>query len=403
MASFNFSEATLAGENGEFAQFVDRLRERFGFDFVSIGLTAFVGAPLKWVYSSGATGERHKRIALAPGHGIGGIVVKGGKPMMLLDIDRDLDPREYSSYPIVFAEDLRSFCALPLMKEGNVVGVLLCAFRTVFARASEAFSRLLGAVKRGVCDMDVVTDDFMSVNAIAAISLEPEALTPRPRRSELTSIIAAQEEERMRISRELHDGVAQELLMVSFLAKRLQKECPLPLSSQSADLFAQIDQRIEAIIEELRTMSVTLRPSALDHLGLMAALRSHAAMLEKTYGAEVVFDGSMHGKRFDPAYETQVYRICQEAILNACKYSGSDTVHVQIDEEDGSVVVVVRDDGVGFDADNPEIKGTGCGLPGMRERASLIGAELEVSSGLGGTVVSVRAPLGPSEEGSASR
>lgn len=398
MASSNFAESVLAGKCAEFARCVDRLREEFGFDFVSIGLTAFVGAPLKWVYSAGATGERHKRIALAPGHGIGGIVVKAGKPMMLVDIDRDLDPREYSSYPIVFAEDLRSFCALPLKRGSDVVGVLLCAFRTVNPGAQEVFSRLLGAAKSGVCGMDAVTFDFMSLNAIAAVSLEPGALTPAQRRSELANIIAAQEEERMRISRELHDGVAQELLMVSFLVKRLQETN----EREAPDLYVQIDQRIEAIIEELRTVSVTLRPSALDHLGLMAALRSHAAMLEKTYGAEVVFDGTMLGKRFDPAFETQVYRICQEAILNACKYSGSDKVHVRMDEENGRVVVEVRDDGVGFDAVNPKIKGTGCGLPGMRERANLIGAQLDVRSGSEGTVVTVRAPFDLNEEGSES-
>ena len=75
------------------------IKDRYGFDFVSIGLTAFIGAPLKWIYSAGATGERHRRIVLAPGHGIGGITIKAGKPMMFTNIDEEIDPREYSSYP----------------------------------------------------------------------------------------------------------------------------------------------------------------------------------------------------------------------------------------------------------------------------------------------------------------
>ena len=114
MGASNFSDYVLAGKDETYAEAVAALRTRHGFDFVALGLTAFIGAPLKWVYSAGATGERYRRIVLAPGHGIGGIVIKAGKPMMFIDIDEEIDPREYSSYPIVFAEDLRSFCALPL-------------------------------------------------------------------------------------------------------------------------------------------------------------------------------------------------------------------------------------------------------------------------------------------------
>ena len=87
MAASNFPEDTLAGACAEYTQAVSKVCERYGFDFVAIGLTAFVGAPLKWIYSAGATGERHKRIVLAPGHGIGGIVIKSGKPMLFTDID----------------------------------------------------------------------------------------------------------------------------------------------------------------------------------------------------------------------------------------------------------------------------------------------------------------------------
>lgn len=103
-------------------------RKRFRFDFVSMGITAFPGAPLTWLYSAGETSNRHRRISLAPGHGIGGIVLKTGKPMLFTDIDSEMDPREYSSYPIVFAEDLRSFCALPLKRTDHVVAVLAMRF-----------------------------------------------------------------------------------------------------------------------------------------------------------------------------------------------------------------------------------------------------------------------------------
>lgn len=120
MGASNFDSGTLSGKNEYYRANVDELKEHYGFDFVSLGLAAFLGAPLKWLYSAGDTSNRHRRIVLAPGHGVGGIVLKTGKPMVFSDIDRELDPREYSSYPIVFAEDLHSLCALPVSKKNRV-------------------------------------------------------------------------------------------------------------------------------------------------------------------------------------------------------------------------------------------------------------------------------------------
>lgn len=149
MGASNFDRATLDGNNEAFQRAVEQLRARFNFDFVSMGITAFVGAPLKWVYSAGETSNRHRRIALAPGHGVGGIVLKAGKPMLFTDIDSELDPREYSSYPIVFAEDLRSLCALPLKRNHHVIAVLLCAFRDVSESHAQAFRSLIADELRG--------------------------------------------------------------------------------------------------------------------------------------------------------------------------------------------------------------------------------------------------------------
>lgn len=389
MGASNFSDQVLAGEDGTYAEAVDALRSRHGFDFVALGLTAFIGAPLKWVYSAGATGERYRRIVLAPGHGIGGITVKAGKPMMFTDIDEEIDPREYSSYPIVFAEDLRSFCALPLTRGGRVVAVLLCAYRSVSGRHEEAYRRLIDDLGGRLCDLDVVSNDFMDFERIAAEKRADSARNPIYVRSELSRVIAAQEDERKRISRELHDGIAQELLAVSFLLKRLNSY----VDGEGAALVADASNNIDRILDELHNISVELRPSALDHLGFVAALRSQAAVFEKTYGAEIVFEGSLSRDRFDQALETQAYRICQEAILNACKYSDTDRIYVTLEDTDGWLHASVVDHGKGFDTDEPEIKGSGCGLLGMQERAHVIGATLTMESGKGGTTITLVAPM----------
>ncbi len=406
MGSSNFSKDTLDGGNTTMQEAVDRLHERFGFDFVSLGLTAFVGAPLRWIYSAGETSSRHRRIALAPGHGIGGIVLKAGKPMLFTDIDSELDPREYSSYPIVFAEDLRSFCALPLVRESHVVAVLLCAFRAVDDSHGETFRQLIDHLGGRFCELAVITDGFMRLAGEAggagaggaggaagpggagkAGSADPNA--PHLARSDISLIIAAQEEERRRISRELHDGIAQELLTASFSLQLLAGH------TDEAGTAALDEARgiINGVLDELHNISVQLRPSALDHLGFVPALRSQALVLEKTYGSAIAFEGDLQLDRFARALETQVYRICQEAMTNACKYSGSEVVRAKIEEAGGWLRIEVSDDGCGFDVEHPTIKGSGCGLLGMQERAALIGATLSIESGAAGTTVSITAPM----------
>ena len=392
MGASNFCEDVLAGRSEVYARVVEDLKERYGFDFVGLGLTAFLGAPLKWIYSAGATDERHHRIVLAPGHGIGGIVIKAGKPMLFTNIDAEIDPREYSSYPIVFAEDLHSFCALPLVKEGRVVGAILCAFRTVSDAHRTSYSRF-------IADQNLFSSDFLYFERFAEEMRDDAADSPLLVHSEVSRVIAAQEAERKRISRELHDGIAQELLGISFVLKRLEPY--LSRDAEARQIFTEANNDIDRILDELHNISVELRPSALDHLGFIPALRSQAAVFEKTYGAEIVFEGNLSRKRFDPALETQTYRICQEAVLNACKYSGADKVYVTLEDADGWLHATVVDHGCGFDVEHPEVKGSGCGLSGMRERARLIGATLSMASDGGGTVVTLVAPMKMTEGGAA--
>lgn len=395
MTASNFSESVLGGESKEYSLVVHRLKESYGFDFVAIGLTAFVGAPLRWVYSAGATGERYKRIVLAPGHGIGGIVIKAGKPMVFTDIDKEIDPREYSSYPIVFAEDLRSFSAFPLLRNGKVAGALLCAFRSVSADHAQTYQALAQDMNDELCDLKMVTEGFLNMSTMFAEEKRGKEGEYLAINSNLSRVIAAQEDERKRISRELHDGIIQELLSVSFTLRELDTYLENEASRELGEIALN---NINRILDELHNISIELRPSSLDHFGLLPALRSQAEVLEKAYGAEITVCGDLRDKRFSQTLETQIFRICQEAVLNACKYSGAEQIVVELEESDAWLHAMVTDLGEGFDTENPPIKGSGCGLSGMRERAHLIGATLEVSSGSEGTVITLIAPLGSREE-----
>lgn len=384
-----FDEETLAGNNAEYEQVIREIQRRFGFHFAAIGLTAYTGAPLRWKYSAGATSKRFERISLAPGHGIGGIVIKAGKPMLFTDIDAQLDPREYSSYPIVFAEDLRSFCALPLKKGMNVVGALLLAFRNTSSEHEQTYRDIIDWLGGTLLSMEVVSQYFISFENLVA-NQRDIADTHFAARSMMASVVTAQEEERRRISRELHDGIVQELLSVSIQMQQLQF---MDLSSDATDVLADASNNISRILDELHNLSVELRPSTLDHFGLVSALQSQAKVYEGSFGASISFYGDFGHIRFDHALETQAYRICQEAMLNACKYSGSDNVSVVIDRAGDCLNAKVIDFGSGFNTDNPEIRGTGCGLPGMRERASLMGGTLTIESSPRGTVVTLVVPL----------
>ena len=179
------------------------------------------------------------------------------------------------------------------------------------------------------------------------------------------------------------------LLTLSFVFKRLVAH----VDEEGYELLAEANNDLANVLDELHNLSVQLRPSALDHLGFVAALRSQAAVFERTYGNEIVFEGSLSCDRFDQALETQAYRICQEAILNACKYSGSEKVIVRLEDSAGWLHVSVIDHGCGFDTEQPEIKGSGCGLVGMQERASVIGARLAMESDEHGTKMTLVAPM----------
>ena len=374
------------------------IHRQYGFDFVALGLTAYFGAPLRWVYGAGATSNRYLRIALSPGRGIGGIVIKSGRPMLFLDIDKQIDPREYSSYPIVFAEDLHSFCALPLLTNGRVVGCLLCAFRSAQSGHKACYEQLIQDIGDTFLNFKVISAGFMNIEGFA--DADASLTVPTGSYSALSQIINAQEGERKRISRELHDGIAQELLSASFLVRQMQGYSPDERSSKALD---ELNGKIESILGELHNLSVELRPSALDDLGLEAALKSQAVVFERTYGTTLLFTGKLSQRRFNQSLETQIYRICQEAVLNACKYSENDTVRISLEDRSNWVHVVIADEGRGFNTNNPPIKGSGCGLSGMRERANLIGATLTVESSAKGTVVTLVAPMGPQKSATKTR
>lgn len=202
-------------------------------------------------------------------------------------------------------------------------------------------------------------------------------------------IMSAQENERKRISRELHDSVIQELLNVSVDIRLLKYK-----TEEEKEKHLQLmEGTISRLMNDIRNLSLELRPSSLDDLGLVAAFNSHFKQLEKNYGLEVTLDENIGNTRFSSEIETAVYRIAQEAVLNALKYANVVEVNVLIQKDERELTLEISDSGDGFTpGDTP--KGSGLGLFGMQERAAIVNGRVEINSQLGkGTFVTLTIPL----------
>lgn len=198
----------------------------------------------------------------------------------------------------------------------------------------------------------------------------------------------AQEEERKRIARELHDGIAQSL---AALRVRLRVARTAETDARSKAL-ERIGADIGEATEELRRIAQGLRPPALDMLGLVPAIESYARSVTDTSGVEVHTDMTSLSGQLGSDAELALYRIIQEALTNAARHSGARSAHVTLEVQGGWVVAVVSDDGRGFDIDS-EMDSGGLGLFGMQERGAYVGGSVQIESEPGrGTRVRVMIP-----------
>jgi two-component system, NarL family, sensor histidine kinase UhpB len=207
-----------------------------------------------------------------------------------------------------------------------------------------------------------------------------------------SQVITAQEEERKRISRELHDETAQALTSLLVRLRLLQGARDLDEVRAGASELRELTART---LEEVRKLAVELRPTTLDHLGLVAALewycREHAQRLD----AVVEFHSEGLAGRLQPEVELVIYRVVQEALTNIVRHAGAGRVEIGLLFRDDAVEVEVRDNGIGFDVgEATSTRERGLGLFGMRERVELIGGTFSIESQpREGTCINVRVPV----------
>jgi signal transduction histidine kinase len=211
-----------------------------------------------------------------------------------------------------------------------------------------------------------------------------EALRTLPRR-----LIEMQETTGKQIARELHDEIGQVLTGIGML---LSIPEPLPPATQ-----ARLEEARRAVHElsgRVRALALDLRPAALDDFGLIAALEGLLERYTRQTGIAVEFvHAGVEGERFRPEVEVAGYRIIQEALTNVARHAAVRHASVTVEASDGTLQVLVEDEGAGFDVSAIR---TGAGLGGMRERVNILGGELEIISAPGsGTRVSAQLPLRP--------
>jgi signal transduction histidine kinase len=319
-----------------------------------------------------------------------------------------LEPRSDGTDPLIVAEAASPGVYLPPTLPASLNRqldfdhrVILQDGRTVAVLLSSETGRLgsLGATAaQGDLIIEEQIDLLMTVANQIRVALENATLY-RQRQEGLQlyvrQVTQAQEDERLRIARDLHDDTAQELINI---IRRIDTLSESDTESVSEELL-NIAELTRKALRSVRVFARNLRPSALDDLGLVAAIES--VVSESNIRPDQHFSLEVQGteRRCDPALELALFRITQEALRNAEKHSGAANVSVTLDFGEDIVTAEIADDGVGFKPParpHDNVSSGRLGLLGMRERAELVGATFEIISSPGrGTTVRVAARREP--------
>lgn len=280
----------------------------------------------------------------------------------------------------------------PLYSEGDLIGYAkIASDLTEKRRQAEELQRAYEEMEVRVLER---TKELAEANQSLVEQINERRSVERQRITLLHRIVTAQEDERRRISRDLHDQLGQRLTALRLKLTALSDLCRR--DSEMASRVFRIQQIAELLDSDVGWIAWQLRPSALDELGLVPALETFLSEWSRQYNKPSEFHSpSAEDLRLNPEVESQVYRITQEALNNVAKHAHAEKVSVILERVGDAMVLIVEDDGVGFDSDSltSEIS-HGLGLPGMKERADLIGGELEIETRQGGgTSVYLRVPI----------
>lgn len=339
---------------------------------------------LSYCVSHGLSTKYAEEMRLAPGEGLAGRVAQSGRSVLLEDISSDPDAARPD---LISLEGLRAFISVPLRSKDSVLGVM-----NVASHVPHRFTR----------------GDVHLLHSIAdqlAIAIEQTRLNERLRkaRERLRKLarqnLVAEEDERRRIARELHDETSQSLSGIALQLEALIEMCAKS-GNQDAYLIAglkKVQSLTVQVHKEVSRVISNLHPALLDTLGLVAAVRQHAKNRLQPLGINVTVEVRGNEMRFHPDVEAALFRVVQGIIGNIAEHSESRNASIVLVYKPDEFSLNVRDDGQGFDVSritDVEESGRGRGLFSMRERIGFLGGTSGIESRIGaGTTVWARMPI----------
>ncbi len=311
-----------------------------------------------------------------------GGVIEAGQVIVVPDLARYRGRRAES----LKQEKLNTLVHVPLSAKGCILGSI-CVATHERRDFSPEEQRLLTAIGNQI-----------------AVAIENARLYAEVQHKErlrgqlLNKIITAQEEERNRIARELHDDTSQALAALLFAVEEALEMDSLQEMQARLSGMKEITM---ATMEDIYKLIFDLRPTMLDHLGLVPALRSFAQLRLEPLGIRIDIKEISDPRRLSPQMETALFRVVQEVINNIARHAMARNVDMRFQFENEAVTIEVKDDGIGFDMVEATLSPDsqrGLGLMGMLERIELIGGEMEINTAPGyGTHIHLRVPLGQEE------
>ena len=232
-------------------------------------------------------------------------------------------------------------------------------------------------------------DDVRLAESLAARAGTAVDLSERVTRDVVRRVVEAQELERTRLARELHDETGQALTSMLLSLKSLDDRIDTPEGRAAA---AELRELVVTTLRDVRRLAVELRPAALDDFGLVPALERLRDTVAEQSGLDIELQSHLNAERLPTELETALYRIAQEALTNVVKHASASRVSMALSRRERAIALVVQDDGRGFES--RDAGGAGLGLTGMRERVALLGGRLGIESTEdAGTMITAELPL----------
>jgi signal transduction histidine kinase len=310
--------------------------------------------------SFGVTGTE-----LAIDHSKAGRVLERGRSERL---DSILDDPEVDQQ-VTRRLGVHSALYVPLVARGSTIGVLIAHDKR---GSSPAFAE----------------DDLRLAETLAARAAVAVDQSARVSRDVVRRVVEAQELERARLARELHDETGQALTSILLGLKPLESAA----GEEAREAVASLRELVVATLQNVRRLAVELRPSVLDDFGLVPAVERLTDTFREQSGLRVELEAQLGDERLPREAETTLYRVIQEAFTNVVKHAGATRVSVLLQRQQGHALAVVEDDGSGFDPSRA--REDALGLAGMRERLALAGGRLRIESAPGaGTTLVAEVPV----------